>query len=182
MFGQPGCDNHVVYLLNYLGYNLYNQPTIIKSYHYHQIRFPYYCDRLQRHNMTLNPCLKYNVINRYNEHIITNLFEFNNDDLVTYRFKSVTSQNILLNNFSLPFLQKKLEKCIKKNKLEKKNKILEVINHIKLMKSYFKEYKLINVNYIRESNFIFEMSFSKKDIETETGIVPRSFDNYFDIN
>lgn len=40
MLGKPGCDNKIIYLFNLLGYLCYNEPTIIKSYHYHvtQIR------------------------------------------------------------------------------------------------------------------------------------------------
>ena len=38
--GQAGCDNHVAYLFQVLGFNMCNVPTFIKTYHYHttQIR------------------------------------------------------------------------------------------------------------------------------------------------
>ena len=35
-FGRPGCDNKVVYLLNVLGYTVFNDPRIIRTYHYHR--------------------------------------------------------------------------------------------------------------------------------------------------
>ena len=33
--GQPGCDNSIAYLFDSFGYQLYNEPFIIKTYHYH---------------------------------------------------------------------------------------------------------------------------------------------------
>jgi hypothetical protein len=33
--GRPGCDNKLCYLFKILGYNIYNDPKFIKSYHYH---------------------------------------------------------------------------------------------------------------------------------------------------
>lgn len=34
-FGKPGCDNKLVYLMNILGYDIINDPLLIKTYHYH---------------------------------------------------------------------------------------------------------------------------------------------------
>ena len=34
-FGQPGCDNKMLYLMKILGYEIYNDPQFIKTYHYH---------------------------------------------------------------------------------------------------------------------------------------------------
>ena len=34
-FGQPGCDNKLLYLYKTLGYKIYNDPLTIKSYHLH---------------------------------------------------------------------------------------------------------------------------------------------------
>ena len=34
-FGQPGCDNKLIYLYKTLGYKIYNDPRTIKSYHLH---------------------------------------------------------------------------------------------------------------------------------------------------
>lgn len=33
--GMPGCDNSIAYLFNSFGYQLYNEPFIVKTYHYH---------------------------------------------------------------------------------------------------------------------------------------------------
>lgn len=34
-FGVPGCDNKLVYLFAIFGYKVYNDPMLIKTYHYH---------------------------------------------------------------------------------------------------------------------------------------------------
>ena len=34
-FGQPGCDNKMVYLMRVLGYNVVNDPTFIQTFHVH---------------------------------------------------------------------------------------------------------------------------------------------------
>ena len=34
-FGKPGCDNKFIYLLNILGYEVLNDPGLIKTYHVH---------------------------------------------------------------------------------------------------------------------------------------------------
>ena len=35
-FGRPGCDNKIVYLMRVLGYQMFNDPKLIKTYHYHR--------------------------------------------------------------------------------------------------------------------------------------------------
>jgi len=35
-FGRPGCDNKLVYILHILGYQVFNDPRIIKTYHFHR--------------------------------------------------------------------------------------------------------------------------------------------------
>lgn len=39
--GVPGCDNKMAYIFKMLGYEVYNAPELIKSYHYHRERQPY---------------------------------------------------------------------------------------------------------------------------------------------
>ena len=41
-FGKPGCDNKIVYLFKILGYNVYNYPYFIKSYHNHKTQIRNY--------------------------------------------------------------------------------------------------------------------------------------------
>lgn len=35
-FGRPGCDNKIVYLLCMLGYEMFNDPSFVRTYHYHR--------------------------------------------------------------------------------------------------------------------------------------------------
>jgi hypothetical protein len=35
-FGKPGCDNKMVYLARILGYDVINDPRVVRTYHYHQ--------------------------------------------------------------------------------------------------------------------------------------------------
>ena len=35
-FGRPGCDNKLVYLFRVLGYEVFNDPLTIRTYHYHR--------------------------------------------------------------------------------------------------------------------------------------------------
>lgn len=39
--GIPGCDNKIAYIFKMLGYDVYNAPELIKTYHYHRNRQPY---------------------------------------------------------------------------------------------------------------------------------------------
>ena len=43
--GTPGCDNKLVYLWNILGYDCYNEPELIKCYHYHLSNIRTYTDK-----------------------------------------------------------------------------------------------------------------------------------------
>ena len=38
--GVPGCDNKIAYIFKILGYDVYNAPELIKTYHYHRERQP----------------------------------------------------------------------------------------------------------------------------------------------
>jgi hypothetical protein len=65
--GQAGCDNHVAYLFQVLGFNLCNVPTFIKTYHYHTTGIreykqentikPPYC-QVVPYGMSFNPTQK----------------------------------------------------------------------------------------------------------------------------
>lgn len=35
-FGKPGCDNKIVYLLKIMGYKIFNDPVVVKTYHNHK--------------------------------------------------------------------------------------------------------------------------------------------------
>lgn len=40
--GTPGCDNKMVFLLQNLGYTIFNDPLKIKTYHNHQSKVRHY--------------------------------------------------------------------------------------------------------------------------------------------
>jgi hypothetical protein len=48
-FGTPGCDNKIIYLLKVCGYDIYNDPKHLRTYHYHCEPFRNYTikDRIQ---------------------------------------------------------------------------------------------------------------------------------------
>lgn len=33
--GRPGCDNKIIYILNFINYKFFNEPFNVKTYHYH---------------------------------------------------------------------------------------------------------------------------------------------------
>ncbi len=40
--GKLGCDNHITFLFSLFGYKIYNEPYVIKTYHYHTSQFRTY--------------------------------------------------------------------------------------------------------------------------------------------
>jgi len=59
-FGKPGCDNKFLYLMNILGYQIINDPSFIKTYHFHTSEERDYGN----HDYVANPwavCLPANV-------------------------------------------------------------------------------------------------------------------------
>ena len=58
--GAPGCDNAFAYLFNQFGYKLYNEPTIIKTYHYHtkESRSNYTVSRVILPYLCIEPIIK----------------------------------------------------------------------------------------------------------------------------
>ena len=63
--GTPGCDNKIIYLFKILGFNCYNEPEIIKSYHFHKIMTRNYDKNTKRPNYpyyAIFPVLKHDYI------------------------------------------------------------------------------------------------------------------------
>ncbi len=57
--GAPGCDNSFVYLFNEFGYKIYNEPTIIKTYHYHKEQFRNYkVDKIEPPYLFIEPIIR----------------------------------------------------------------------------------------------------------------------------
>lgn len=53
-FGKPGCDNKMVFLFHFLGYEVYNDPIAIKTYHFHRAQ-----NRDYKASDRLNPVFEY---------------------------------------------------------------------------------------------------------------------------
>ena len=53
-FGKPGCDNKMVFLFHMLGYQVYNDPKTIKTYHFHRTQ-----NRDYKASDRLNPVFEY---------------------------------------------------------------------------------------------------------------------------
>lgn len=57
LLGVPGCDNSIAYLFHKFGYKVYNEPCIIKTYHYHidQTRSYFPSQRVSPPYLLINP-------------------------------------------------------------------------------------------------------------------------------
>lgn len=57
--GKPGCDNKVCYLFNILNYKCYNEPTLIKTFHLHNVTSRNYnsSDKIQKPYTAIFPVL-----------------------------------------------------------------------------------------------------------------------------
>jgi hypothetical protein len=72
--GAPGCDNAFVYLFYHFGYKIYNEPYIIKTYHYHKLEFrsEYTTPRVKLPYLFIQPIIrkiKYENENENNEDV-----------------------------------------------------------------------------------------------------------------
>tara|TARA_B100000424_G_scaffold244013_1_gene213996 strand:- start:20545 stop:22251 length:1707 start_codon:yes stop_codon:yes gene_type:complete len=67
ILGIPGCDNKVIYLYNILGYECYNNPTLIKCYHYQLSSYRNYKkNKLRLPYMYVIPSFGDHNYNKYN--------------------------------------------------------------------------------------------------------------------
>ena len=62
MLGQAGCDNSIAFLFNSFGFKVYNEPYIIKTYHYHTSLVRVYTNqnRIQPPYLLVKPILRNN--------------------------------------------------------------------------------------------------------------------------
>ena len=109
-FGKPGCDNKLLYLMKILGYEIINDPLLIKTYHYHEteirdysskdlIKNPYYLSIPS--NININN-IKNSIIDIITAKNFTDNFtKFNmNDNKFLYNY---IKRKLLLNdNFIIP--------------------------------------------------------------------------------
>jgi hypothetical protein len=114
LLGKPGCDNKICYLFYILGYKLYNDPSFIRTYHYHKTQTRDYTaeDVIDKPFLYLFP-----KIASY-----TNIEQYINDNINESFMKSVRGSNYFIKNYKSHILHnhasnKYLGEFIK-NKLE----------------------------------------------------------------
>jgi hypothetical protein len=114
LLGKPGCDNKICYLFYILGYKLYNDPSFIRTYHYHKTQTRDYTaeDVIDKPFLYLFPKIaSYSNIEKYindniNEHFMLSVKGSN------YFIKDIRSRilhNHASNKYLGEFIKNKLE-------------------------------------------------------------------------
>lgn len=87
--GIPGCDNKIIYLFKLLGFNCYNEPEIIKSYHFHKIITRNYDENTKRPNYpyyAIFPVLKHDYIDNCRNKFEYLSFDINDENKKIYDY------------------------------------------------------------------------------------------------
>ena len=87
--GTPGCDNKIIYLFKILGFNCYNEPEIIKSYHFHKIMTRNYDQNTTRPNYpyyAIFPVLKHDYIDNCRNKFNYLSFDINEENKKIYDY------------------------------------------------------------------------------------------------
>ena len=87
--GTPGCDNKIIYLFKLLGFNCYNEPEIIKSYHFHKIMTRNYDQNTKRPNYpyyAIFPVLKHDYIDNCRNKFNYLSFDINEENKKIYDY------------------------------------------------------------------------------------------------
>lgn len=87
--GTPGCDNKIIYLFKLLGFNCYNEPEIIKSYHFHKIMTRNYDENTKRPNYpyyAIFPVLKHDYIDNCRNKFNYLSFDINEENKKIYDY------------------------------------------------------------------------------------------------
>ena len=100
--GVPGCDNHITYIFSSLGFKLYNEPFLIKTYHNHLSNFRTYnnSNRIRGQYILLNPLLYKNNQPIINSKIRYDIQEENNDLRLYIEDKIKNNTNFILPRIS----------------------------------------------------------------------------------
>ena len=100
--GVPGCDNHITYIFSSLGFKLYNEPFLIKTYHNHSSNFRTYnnSNRIRGPYILLNPLLYKNNQPIINSKIRYDIQEENNDLRLYIEDKIKNNTNFILPRIS----------------------------------------------------------------------------------
>jgi hypothetical protein len=135
--GILGCDNHITYLFCALGFKIYNEPFLIKTYHNHASNFRTYdnATRIPGHYMLVKPLLYINNKPIINPDLRYNIQKENNELSLYIEDKIKNNKNFILprisgieNNFAY------LGVCISNNQLTK-DQYSYINNVIKAMKN-----------------------------------------------
>lgn len=87
--GTPGCDNKIIYLFKILGFNCYNEPEIIKSYHFHKIMTRNYDQNTKQPNYpyyAIFPVLKHDYIDNCRNKFNYLSFDINEENKKIYDY------------------------------------------------------------------------------------------------
>ena len=87
--GIPGCDNKIIYLFKLFGFNCYNEPEIIKSYHFHKIMTRNYDENTKRPNYpyyAIFPVLKHDYIDNMRNKMDYLSFDINEENKKIYDY------------------------------------------------------------------------------------------------
>jgi hypothetical protein len=96
--GKLGCDNKIAYLFNILGFNIINDPKLIKTYHYHstQIRNYSLTERLHFPYCYIYP-LDIELDSKERTRRLDNLSFYDNNELYSYiKNKFDTNKNFII--------------------------------------------------------------------------------------
>lgn len=100
--GTPGCDNKVLYLFKILGMNCYNEPELIRTYHYHRVQTRNYDFNTKRPPYPyygIYPVLKSDYNHKDNKF---NKFDFVDENLKIKNYIDFTINNN--KNFIIPLI------------------------------------------------------------------------------
>jgi len=161
--GKMGCDNKLIYLFNILGYQCYNEPQFIKTYHNHKSNIRNY---KQNEKVPSPYCALYPVLKEYNQSIISkNNISFN-ILLDNERFCNYINEKIINN---IPFIIPRIA-GIENNiayyslLLQNKNSIQPNIlnNQLKTMKNNA-GIKISNINSLNKYSEMYLKAFHQCD-------------------
>jgi hypothetical protein len=172
-FGQPGCDNKLLYLFKTLGFELYNVPHILRSYHFHNENGRNYTlNNVKPPHLIIMPYKKEGYGNGL-QNSYTDTLRFtmkkDNNDLNTY-IKTKLQKN---EHFIIPRIAGiENEVAFIGNMVIKNNGLLEknAADYLKKAVHTMKNnagIKLTNMNSIIKYSILYLQSFDKCDVYTD---------------
>ena len=159
--GKPGCDNKLVYLWNILGYQCYNEPELIKCYHYHMSNIRNY---VQSNSLPGPYRGIYPIIKSSQNFIFSHNYNFKteNQELSSYIEKKIQAKE----NFIIPRLAGIENNLAHESVLFIKKEITDknvLLSKIKIMKNNAGIY-LSSLNSIINYSQLYLNAFEKCDV------------------